>query len=108
VRVRLGSLRHRVTIEAPTKVTLPGGGWRDEHAALAEVWASWEPLEGRERMEAMQAGFAQPVRVAMHYHPGITVRHRLRKDDRTAEIRSVVDPDELHQWLVLLCEEVVR
>lgn len=105
--MNIGKLRHRVTIQ--NKVTLPDGyggvtsTWQD----VATVWASVEPLNGRELYAAQQVKTELSHRVRIRYMSGIKPEMRIAFDNRTFEIEAIIDPEERHESLELLCSEVV-
>lgn len=105
--MNISKLRHRVTIQ--NKVTLPDGyggvtsTWQD----VATVWASVEPLNGRELYAAQQVKAELSHRVRIRYMSGIKPEMRIAFDNRTFEIEAIIDPEERHESLELLCSEVV-
>jgi SPP1 family predicted phage head-tail adaptor len=105
--VNIGKLRHRVTIQ--NKVTLPDGyggvtsTWQD----VATVWASVEPLNGRELYAAQQVKAELTHRITMRYLAGVKPEMRVLFGNRTFAIEAVIDPEERRKVLQLLCAEVV-
>jgi len=105
--VNIGKLRHRVTIQ--NKVTLPDGyggvtsTWQD----VATVWASVEPLNGRELYAAQQVKAELTHRIRIRYMSGIKPEMRIVFDNRSFDIEAIIDPEERHESLELLCSEVV-
>jgi SPP1 family predicted phage head-tail adaptor len=106
--IRAGNLRHTIVLQARTGSTDAGGGktgaWAD---ASPEIWASVEPLDGSQALRAMQQGLVTPHRVRMRYRDGVSAEKRVRYGARHFLIRSVVDVDERHRELQLLCDEVI-
>lgn len=105
--MKIGKLRHRITIQE--KVTVPDGyggvtsTWKD----MAAVWSSVEPLKGRELYAAQQVKTELSHRVRIRYMSGIKPEMRIAFDNRTFEIEAIIDPEERHESLELLCSEVV-
>ncbi len=105
--MKIGKLRHRITIQE--KVTVPDGyggvtsTWKD----MATVWSSVEPLKGRELYAAQQVKTELSHRVRIRYMSGIKPEMRIAFDNRTFEIEAIIDPEERHESLELLCSEVV-
>lgn len=110
--MKIGKLRHRVTIQKLISTPDGGGGstktWIDD----ATVWAAIEPLRGGERYVAQQVQSELTHKITMRYREGIKPQMRIKyKDrikDRIFEIWSVIDIDERRIWLEMLCSEVVR
>ena len=104
--MRIGKLRHRVTIQRPADELDPLGapvGWID----VATVWASIEPLRGREFWAAQQVNAEQTVKVGIRYRPGVTSAMRVLHGSRIFElVAPPIDPENRHRELVLHCREV--
>lgn len=106
-----GWLRHRVEIRVntPTKNTV------GEHVASwstkQTVWASVEPLRGREQLEAAQEISVQPIRIRMRHYRGVTTKMRARWKDEIGgvhdyQIESVTHPLEKQRETHLICTEL--
>ena len=111
---RIGSYRHRVTLDEPGPVVGdPDGGWV----------ASWVPLDpsawdcaiemppARPRdMESIGGGtiLAQATHLLKgRYHKGITTQTRVTYKGRTMNVIYVANRDERDIESVLLCAEVI-
>lgn len=103
-----GQLRHRVTIQQLTRVEDEGGGYEENWADVATVWAAIKPLQGNERYEAQQVQSTLTHKVTIRYRVGIKPQMRIMYQGRIFNIESVIDIDEHHRWLELLCSEVVQ
>jgi SPP1 family predicted phage head-tail adaptor len=101
-----GRLRHRVTLEAMTATADGAGGFSEAWNAWNTVWAAVEPLEGTERLRAMQTGADVTHRVTIRFLPGVTSRLRVLHNGRVLHVVSPpIDHEERRQWLVLMCHE---
>ena len=82
----------------------------DEHwADYASAWAAVDPLSGREFFAAEQSQSEVTHRVLLRYMAGIETEMRIRYGKkRILEIVSVRDVNERHEYLQLLCRELVR
>jgi SPP1 family predicted phage head-tail adaptor len=111
----VGELRTRITIQKLTE-------GRDESQGLTETWTAWayqwalvQPISGREYFQAFQINAAISHRVVIRHLPDVTSAMRVVLGDemvvlenrRVLRIHSVIDPDERHRWLELMCEEAV-
>lgn len=105
--MKAGDLRHRITIQrlvlAPDEYGQPVEYWQD----VATCWAAVEPLRGRELFVAQQAQSEVTTRVRLRYRAGITPDMRVLFGARVLEILYVIDPEERHRELQLLCREVI-
>lgn len=101
-----GQLRHRITIQQPTETVdqykRPTTGWAD----YATVWAAVEPLRGREFLLAQNINTELTIRVRIRYLRGVTPGMRVKYGDRIFDIQSVIDLEERHREMHLMCVEV--
>jgi SPP1 family predicted phage head-tail adaptor len=102
-----GQLRQQVYVQAGTTSRGAGGkvttAWADE---TGPHWARVTPLEGSEAMRGMQLEATVSHRVEMRWRPNVTAAKRLRYGSRYLTIQRVIDREEMHTELELLCEEV--
>ena len=104
--MRAGRLRHRVTRQART-VLRTRGVVTETWAADEVVWASVEPLAGRELERARAVVANATHKITMRYLSTITVRDLLTFDGRTFHIEAIQDVDERNIELVLTCVEQI-
>ena len=106
--MRAGWLRHRVEILAKEASQNGFGEEVVTWVTAATVWASVEPLRGREYIEAKQGQVEVSHRVVMRWHEGVGPEMRLRiAGGRVLEIESVINPLERNERLELMCREAV-
>jgi SPP1 family predicted phage head-tail adaptor len=106
----IGRLHQRLAIEAPAPQADGYGGQGDPWTSpitLARVWGRVEPLRGRERLHGLQLEVQVTHRVTIRHRDDVTARHRLRLGARVFNVRAVIDVEERHRFLELLCEEGV-
>ncbi|WP_335342482.1 phage head closure protein [Polycladomyces zharkentensis] len=77
--------------------------WTD----IATVWAAVEPLRGREYFEAAAINAENTVRIRMRYKAGVKPDMRVIYSGRIFNITSVIDIDERHQEMHLMCRELM-
>lgn len=114
-----GALRHRIEIQTPVHGVdahgAPQQGWITE----ATVWASIEPLSGRELRDARQVEERTTHRIRLDPadFPGLTANHRLRfvkvlidgaTRERVFHLLSVRDQEERGFEFEVLAEERVQ
>ena len=106
--MRAGKLRHRVVIKEKV-VSRDGYGEEDvTWTAVDTVWASIEPLRGREFLESRQEQADVSHRVRMRYQGSIVPTMRVLYGTRVFEVVSVVNPVERDISLELMCREDVN
>jgi len=103
-----GKLRHRVTIQELVRADDGYGGIIETWQDVATVWAAVEPLRGSERYRAQQVQAELSHKVTMRYRAGVKPQMRLLHNGRVLNIEAVIDAEERHRWLELLCSEVIR
>lgn len=106
--MRAGKLRHRVVLQqrtAASPTNHPSGEKDAAWTTYLTVWASVEPLAGRELFAAQQVNSEVSVRIRMRYRDGITHKLRASFDGRIYDIVAVIDREERHVELELLCTE---
>lgn len=106
-RLNARAMDRQVTIQAVTTTPDGGGGYTESVVSVATVWSKVEGLEGREQIEAMQTGMERPYRFTMRYRDDLTGANTILYDDRTFDVKSIVDTEERHRELVILADEVV-
>lgn len=102
-------LRHIITLQKP--VPKPGrisGNeviWEDH---LKDIHAAVEPYRGREYFYSQQVQSESTLRVRLRWYPDITPDMRIMYAGRVLNIVSVIDPEEAHRELQLMCKEGVN
>lgn len=108
--MQAGKLRKRVEIQEPVGTSRDVAGakkGKDRQAwtTRARVWAAVEPLSGRELFNAQQAQPLVSHRVRLRYVAGVKSKMRVKHEGRHLNIETVIDPEERHRELELLCTE---
>lgn len=103
--MRLGPLRHRVTFESRKtgrdEYGQPVEGWD----VVATLWASVEPISGRELLTAQQVQTAVTHRIRCRYRAGIQAAQRIVFGARNFDIQTVINPMEIGAALEILAVE---
>lgn len=105
--MRAGSLRHRVEIQSDGGSQDATGQKVPSWSTTATVWASIEPVSGREYLAAGQFNAEVSHFVVMRYDSTITVTpaNRLKFGSRYFAIISVRNVEERGRMLELGCKE---
>lgn len=104
-----GRLNKRVKLQQPVKNQDDYGEMEVSYSTYATVWASIEPLQGRELEHAHQISAETNHRVTIRYgiYPAdVASEHRVIYGERTFEITSVINPGERNEKLILMCKEI--
>ena len=102
--MRAGRLDQRVTIERRQVGSGGLGQPSNTWVPLATVWASVEPLTGREFIQANTLQSPVAARVRMRYMAGITTADRVVHRGKTYSLEAVIDARSAREELVLMCK----
>ena len=105
--MRIGPLRHRVTIRTYTKTRDGYGAEIETWADFADVWASVEPLIGREYMAAKQITAEVSHKIRMRYIEGLLPTMTIAWGDREFEIVSIINVSERNKEILIMATEDV-
>lgn len=106
--IEAGKLDKRVTLQQREAVSpdrtssgAPDKAWAD----VAEVWASIEPLRGRELFAADAVQSKVSVRIRIRYRAGVTAAMRVVRGSTVYNIEAVINPRAANVELELMCSE---
>ena len=101
-RIEAGKLKQRIKLQAKSVTRDAMGGevitWVDQ----AEIWASAEPLRGREFFAAQQEQSETTIRFRMYYLAGVTNAWRVVWETRAYDITEAIDPYGSHKILEIM------
>lgn len=103
--MQAGPLRHRVTIETKREERDAHGGVVEAWYPVATVWASVQPLQGRELFLAQQVDARLSHRVTLRYQADVTPTQRLVFKERALYPVQVQQVDERNRTTVILAME---
>ena len=103
--MRAGKLRHRIEIQAAAETRNAYGEVTQSWGTVGVVWASIEPLRGRELWEAQQVVGRVTIRVRIRHWTGLTHSHRLQDGLTVYNIEAVLNPKGRDREMELLCTE---
>lgn len=103
--MRAGRLRQRVELQNYTWTQNQNTGaisytW----VTVATLWASIEPLQGREFIAAQAIQSETTVRIRIRYRAGMKSFMRIVHDRMIYDITSIIDPQYRHKELQLMCK----
>lgn len=104
--MQAGKLRHRVELHSASTDRSDYGEQTETWSKYDTVWASIEPLQGRELMHAQQISAEITHLARMRYNSSAATEHRVIFGARTLEIISIINPEERNREMVLMCKEV--
>lgn len=101
----IGKLRHRITFQQESLTPDGMGGSTKTWTSLGTVSAQVEPLSGKEFFQAQQIQSSVTHKVTMRYRANTIPSLRILFGTRTFDVNAVLDPEERHIQLILLCTE---
>lgn len=109
IAVDPGRLRHLIHLRRPgTRTPDGGGGYRRKYRPVVggPVRAEVKPIEGTERLRAMQTTGQATHRITMRYRSDVTADYQVVHEGRTFKlVAPPIDIEERHQWMELLARE---
>ncbi|WP_426450664.1 phage head closure protein [Paenibacillus sp. S-38] len=69
------------------------------------LWAAVNPLRGREYFQAAAINQENTLRIEIRYRTGLTSEMRVRYAGKIYNINAIIDPNEAHRELHLMCLE---
>lgn len=103
-----GKLRHSIVIQALIEDQDEYGEATQAWETFASVRASVEPLQGREYFASQQVQAEVTTRFRIRYLAGLKPTMRVVFEGRNYDIQAILDPNELHRELHLMCVERVN
>lgn len=103
--MQAGSLRKRITLQARSTSQDGLGQQVTTWADVATVWASIEPMGGRELMLAQAIKSESTHKVQTRYLAGVNAAMRIKYGERIFNIQNVNDENERHRMLIISCSE---
>ncbi|PWK05305.1 phage head closure protein [Tumebacillus permanentifrigoris] len=94
--MKVGELNRRVTLQKNTVE------WQD----VVTVWAAVDPLSVQATIAARQADQPYTHKITIRYRDGVSTDMRVIYKRKVFEISAVIDKEESHRFLQLLCVEL--
>lgn len=103
--MRIGDLRHRITLQSATLVADGMGGNTATWGDVADVHAAIWPTSAKEQVAGGQTALEVTHRVRIRYRLNLKASWRIKYGDRYFAIVSVINPNEAGKMLDLLVKE---
>lgn len=106
-----GKMRHRIIFQSFTgeqdvfgdPLQADDSNWAD----VAAVWAAIDPVSGREFYAVEQSQSEVSHKIRCRYRAGLTTAMRIKYRSRRFKIISIIDWEERHESLLIVCKELV-
>ena len=103
--MKIGEMNKRVILQGRVVTQTSSGAVTETWSNLDTVWAKIQPLKGKEFWQAQQMSSELDVRVTIRYRKNISTIERVNYGNRYFDIVAVIDADEKHRFLELMCKE---
>lgn len=105
--MRAGSLRHRITLQVPTRARNSSGGMTDTWSTVdTDVAANVRDVVGSNLYTAMAEKTSVTSEVRIRWRRDVSAPWRVIFGLRTLEVVFPQDPDGRQREIVLYCKEV--
>lgn len=103
--VRVGQLRHPITIKRPSQVQDAKGGFLTAWTTIAACKAKVEGLDGRESLLASTLQGISAYRITIRWRAGIKQSDQITLADGVKlNVASAADPDGKRVWLIIMAD----
>jgi SPP1 family predicted phage head-tail adaptor len=102
----MGQMRQRIALQAKT-ITKSEGIPLENWTTVATVWAAVSDISGKEYFQAGALQSEVTTRIKIRYRTGITTSMRVLYGSRVFQILSVIDKDERHYVIELMCNYIL-
>jgi SPP1 family predicted phage head-tail adaptor len=105
--MKIGKMRHRIAIKSLSTTQDSFGEQVETYTDVCTVWASVEPLVGKEYFVAEQANSEVSIKVRIRYRTGINDKMVVFFGSRKLLIVSPpINSYEKNRELILMCKEL--
>lgn len=102
----IGDLRHKIELQAPTKVSDGMGGFSTVFSAVASsIAAAIWPVSASDTIQANATVMVISHRIRIRYRSVLKTSWRIKFGNRYFTIVSITCPNEAREWLDIMCKE---
>lgn len=103
----IGKLRHQISLLKPIIVKDALGQEIENFEVQKPVWASIEPLSGKEYFSAKQVNSEATVKITIRYIEFLLPHWVVQFGHQVFNIEAIINFEEKNKYLQLLCSEKV-
>ena len=103
----IGKLRHQISLLKPIIVKDALGQEIEKFEVHKTVWASIEPLSGKEYFSAKQVNSEATIKITIRYVESLLPHWVVQFGHRIFNIEAIINFEERNRYLQLLCSEKV-
>lgn len=101
----IGDLNKRITLQQVTRTPDGMGGFNIVVTDVATVWAAIWPVSANDQIQANATTMVITTKIRIRYRSVMKSAWRIKYGNRYFAIISIIDQNERHEWLDLLCKE---
>lgn len=103
----IGKLRHPISLLKPIIVKDELGQEVEKLEVQKTIWASIEPLSGKEYFSAKQVNSEATIKLTIRYVESLLPHWVVQFGQRIFNIEAIINFEERNKYLQLLCSEKV-
>jgi SPP1 family predicted phage head-tail adaptor len=107
MRQRTGLANRRALLQSVVETADSEGFVAEAWSTVRSIWAHIAPLGAAEMFQAGQTQEDVTHTVTVRYARDLNPKMRLLYGTRVFFIHNVLDEDEAHEWVTMLCKEIV-
>lgn len=104
-KINPSKFNHRLQLQQVTQTPDGAGGYTESWALVSSLWASIDPIRGREKMQGMQLETPITHKIFCRYNSAVTTKKRFLLGSRVFNIVEVLNIEEQNQFLEILAVE---
>jgi SPP1 family predicted phage head-tail adaptor len=98
-----GTFKQRITIQNLSQTLDDTGASTTVWTDFATVWCKIVPKHGNEQLIAQRVDAVNIYDITIRFFPGVVEKMRVVYGSKTFQIKSVINIDELSEFMSLLC-----
>ncbi len=104
--VNIGSYRNRIIFKKRNNEANGMGGFIVTWSEVCTIWGSFIQINAKESFYYKQIYPTAEFKIQCRYRPDLNSNMRIFYNNKYYDITGVIDKDNLHKELTILCEEL--
>lgn len=101
----IGRLRYKVELQSATNTSDGAGGFSQTYSTIANLFADIRPTNGDESYRQGKVQEKLTHKIYIRHRNDIKTDYKILYDQRTFNIKSIINIDERDRFLELTCSE---
>jgi SPP1 family predicted phage head-tail adaptor len=103
----IDELDKRIVLEKPTITPNGQGGFTTTWSTVATIWARLLPTSAKEARQSEKETMTVSHTVTIRYRGDVKPSWRIKFKNRYFAIVGITNPEEVNEWLDILCKEAI-